>query len=153
MKPKNRHITRFNIKSITTLLMTLIITLSLISFVGCGSDNSTSANENPTTNNNNNNNEEPGDPQESNEVGMASSSFNVGNLQIEAGTTVTWINSSSVNHTVTSGERGSSDAGTLFDSGTLAPGEEFSHTFEEAGAYSYFCDFHVGMDAEVTVSE
>lgn len=34
---------------------------------------------------------------------------------------------------------------TPFDSGTLADGEEFSHTFEETGVYNYYCRPHEGL--------
>ncbi len=43
-------------------------------------------------------------------------------------------------HTVTSGEPGDPDG--HFDSGTLNPGDEFSHTFDDAGDFSYFCAPH-----------
>lgn len=141
----------FNIKSIQHFLTLTLLSFLLISFTGCGSDNSTSVDNNP--NQNNERNEEPVENQEANEVWMEGNSFNVSNLEVEAGTTVTWTNKSNANHTVTSGERGAEDAGELFDSGSISPGGVFSFTFDEAGAFAYFCDFHSGMDAEVTVTE
>lgn len=129
--------------------MMLIVSFSLVTFVGCGSDNSTSTNPPPD----NNPDDTPTDTQGPNDVWMEGSSFNVGNLEIEAGATVTWTNKSNINHTVTSGNRGDADAGELFDSGSIAPGGTFTHTFEDAGSYAYFCAFHSGMDAEVTVTE
>jgi plastocyanin len=44
------------------------------------------------------------------------------------------------------------DAGKLFDSGNIAPGESFSFTFEEAGTVEYFCDIHPNMQGRVTVA-
>lgn len=140
----------FNIKSIYHFLMLAMISLSLIAFAGCGSDNSTSTNPPPDNDPDDN---PPTDTQGPNDVWMQASSFNVANLEVEAGTTVTWTNKSDMNHTVTSGSRGDTDAGELFDSGSIAPGGSFTFTFEDAGSYAYFCDFHSGMDAEVTVTE
>lgn len=151
MKTSSQLSNMFNIKSMYHFLMLTMISLSLIFFAGCGSDSSTSAGGDP--NPNNEGNEEPVENQGANEVWMEGLTFNVSNLEIEAGTTVTWTNKSDVDHTVTSGTRGDANAGELFDSGTIAPGGVFSFTFEEAGNFSYFCDFHSGMDAEVTVSD
>lgn len=130
--------------------MLLMISFSLVTFVGCGSDSSSPSGP---SGNNGGNNEEPVEEQGENEVWMEGNSFNVANLEVEAGTTVTWTNNSSVDHTVTSGTRDDDDAGAEFDSGTISPGGTFSVTFEEAGSYPYFCEFHPGMSAEVTVTE
>ena len=61
-----------------------------------------------------------------------------------AGTTVTWTNSDSTQHTVTA------DDGS-FDSGVLAQGQTFSHTFDTAGTIAYHCTIHPNMQATVTV--
>ena len=66
-------------------------------------------------------------------------------LEITAGTTVTWMNEDSAPHTATSSDG-------VFQSGKLDKGESFSHTFEEAGTFEYFCEYHPGMKATVTVS-
>lgn len=151
MKSVKQPFSIFNIKSFQKLLMLSLLSSLLISFAGCGSDSSTSVVNN--SNQNNDGNEEPVENQEANEVWMDGNAFNVSNLEVEAGTTVTWTNKSNANHTVTSGERGAEDAGELFDSGSISPGGVFSFTFDEAGTFAYFCDFHPGMDAEVTVTE
>lgn len=149
MKRSNQSAIIFNIKSLHQFLMLIVLSLSFISFASCGSDGSTSVNTPPDDDDTG----EPVENQGANEVWMEGNSFNVSNLEVEAGTTVTWTNKSDVNHTVTSGARGDTDAGELFDSGSIAPGGSFSFTFEDAGSYEYFCDFHSGMDAEVTVTE
>lgn len=82
-------------------------------------------------------------------VEMKNFSFNPANLQIAAGTTVTWTNNDSAGHTVTA------DNGT-FDSGTLRKGDKFSFTFNEAGTFAYYCRPHggkggQGMAAVITV--
>lgn len=150
MKYTNQFSKIFTIKLLHQFLAIVILSFSLITFTGCGSDSSTSSVNNSPDNGGN---EEPVDTQGPNDVWMNAGSFNVSNLNIEAGTTVTWTNTSDVNHTVTSGTRGDADAGELFDSGSIAPGGTFSFTFENAGSYAYFCAFHSGMDAEVTVTE
>lgn len=150
MKSKNSYFNHFNIKPMARLFMLIIIAFTLVTFAGCGSDNSTSTG-NPPDNDPDDN--PPTDTQGPNDVWMEASSFNVANLEIEAGITVTWTNKSSMDHTVTSGSRGDADAGELFSSGSIAPGGTFSFTFEDAGSFAYFCEFHSGMNAEVTVTE
>lgn len=49
------------------------------------------------------------------------------------GTTVIWTNNGATIHTVTS------DDGTSFDSGTIASGGTYSHTFNTAGSFAYLC--------------
>lgn len=137
------------LKLIVHYVLLFLLAFMLISFAGCGSDSSTSTNPPPD----NNPDDPPTDTQGPNDVWMEGSSFNVANLEIEAGTTVTWTNKSSMDHTVTSGSRGGDDEGDLFDSGTIAPGGTFTFTFPDAGTYAYFCKLHPGMDAEVTVTE
>lgn len=139
---------KIKIKSMTHLFMMIMLSFSLFTFVSCGSDDSSTG-----PNNNPNGPEDPVDQQGANEVWLEGSSFNVANLEVSAGTTVTWTNKSSVNHTVTSGIRNESDAGDLFDSGTITPGGTFSHTFDDPGSFDYYCDFHSGMSAKVTVTE
>jgi len=71
--------------------------------------------------------------------------FNPANLTITAGTTVTWTNNDTVPHTVTAAD-GS------FDSGTLSPGDTFTHTFTSAGSFDYHCDFHPNMQGTIVVN-
>ena len=84
--------------------------------------------------------------------------FDQPSIKIKMGTTVTWINSSSVAHTITSGQPNAPDG--RFDSGAqnlLMPNNQgaastFTHTFTTAGAYPYFCQIHPGMIGLVTVT-
>jgi plastocyanin len=39
----------------------------------------------------------------------------------------------------------------VFDSGTLAQGETFEFTFEEAGEFDFFCSVHPDMTGTITV--
>jgi plastocyanin len=61
---------------------------------------------------------------------------------IAKGGTITWSNKDTYVHTVTSGD---------FDSGNLNQGQSFSHTFNEAGTYDYWCKNHATMRAKVIV--
>ena len=73
------------------------------------------------------------------------------NLEIPAGTTVTWINDDSVPHNIQSiGEKGKVIQ--LFNSPPLNTGDRFEFTFEELGIYNYFCSFHPWRVGVVTVS-
>lgn len=79
-----------------------------------------------------------------NTVTIQNFSFGPGTLTVSAGTTVNWINSDSVTHTVTAMD-GS------FDSSNLAPGQQFSFTFATPGTYSYHCSIHPFMTGQVVV--
>lgn len=85
------------------------------------------------------------------EIEMQNSKFSPGSIEIKAGTTVTWLNSDSFSHTVTSGTRGQPDG--RFDSGSIPGGNTYSYTFDQPGEYEYFCEFHAGMSGKVTVAE
>lgn len=61
------------------------------------------------------------------------------------GDTVQVTNSDSVSHTWTSTDG-------AFHSGMLGSGETFSHTFEEAGTYPFFCQIHTEMSGTITIN-
>jgi|SRR5580765_317485 plastocyanin len=65
-------------------------------------------------------------------------------LTVDAGTTVTWTNTDSVAHTSTSDASG-------WDSGIVAPGGQFSRSFQTAGTFRYHCAIHPGMVGTVVV--
>ena len=81
------------------------------------------------------------------QVAIADMAFSPAKIEVKAGTTVTWTNSDSVPHTVTSTKTDDVDSATsgLFDSGTLQSGETFSYTFKQAGDYPYECTIHASM--------
>lgn len=68
--------------------------------------------------------------------------FRPESIAVRPGTAITWINNDASAHTATS------DA---FDSELLSPGEEYSFTFEGAGAFDYYCQLHPNMTGRVTV--
>jgi len=78
-----------------------------------------------------------------NAVDIKNFAFSPSTLTVKKGDSVTWTNNDSTTHTVTSSGN--------FDSGQLAPGKTFSHTFSEAGTFSYGCSIHPSMKGTVTV--
>jgi plastocyanin len=65
-------------------------------------------------------------------------------LTVNVGSKVTWTNTDSVTHTVTS------DNG-VFGSGDLAPNATFSYTFNTTGTFAYHCSIHTYMTGTVIV--
>jgi plastocyanin len=66
-------------------------------------------------------------------------------LNVAAGTTVTWMNTDFVSHTSTSDKTG-------WDSGIVAPGGQFSVAFQTPGRFPYHCAIHPGMIGTVVVN-
>jgi|FLYL01.1.fsa_nt_gi plastocyanin len=82
----------------------------------------------------------------SDEATITISGFSFGEpLTVPAGTEVMVVNEDQATHTWTSNQG-------LWDSGNLAPGASFSHTFEEPGEYAFFCAIHSTMGGSLTVS-
>jgi plastocyanin len=77
--------------------------------------------------------------------------YNPSPLSIPVGTTVTWINNDNTGHTVTEGNPSGNTPANGFDSGILAPGKTFTHTFDTAGTIQYYCTLHPTMLGEVIV--
>lgn len=74
-----------------------------------------------------------------------------GEVAISPGDQVTWVNKDGAVHTVTGGAAISGGPNRTMDSGAVHAGETFSHTFEGAGEYPYFCMIHPWMGGKVTV--
>ena len=72
-------------------------------------------------------------------------------ITINAGDTVTWDNIDNAAHTVTGGSPANGPSG-VFDSSLLMAQGVFSHTFDDAGYYDYFCMVHPWMIGSVTVN-
>ena len=72
-------------------------------------------------------------------------------VTIDVGGEVIWENIEDAGHTVTSGSPSDGLDG-AFDSGLMAPNASFSHTFADAGTFTYFCMVHPWMQGTVIVS-
>ena len=129
-----------------SIRLALIAAIS-IGAIACGSDYSSPSTPSPTP--------APtpapvtGGPSSSVTIPMGASvlgnrAFSPGDLDVAVGTTVTWMNTDSVAHTSTSNASG-------WDSGTIAPGRQFSFTYQTAGTFPYHCAIHPGMVGTVVV--
>lgn len=86
--------------------------------------------------------------EQTNEVTMEGTAFSPAEIEIPVGTTVTWTNEATLEHTTTS------DDGE-WDSGLLGEGDTFEHTFDAPGTYTYHCIPHEdqGMRGTIVVTE
>ena len=71
-------------------------------------------------------------------------------VTIDIGATVTWENGDTAAHTATGGSATDGPSG-VFDSSLIMAGSSFSHTFDTAGTYDYFCMVHPWMLGTVIV--
>ncbi len=79
------------------------------------------------------------------QVQIVNFAYTPANIQVKAGTTVTWTNQDTAPHSVTF-KNG------MKDSGILQQGQTFSYTFTTPGTYQYYCTVHPYMTATVTVT-
>src|SRR5438067_8736519 len=77
----------------------------------------------------------------SSNVSIQNYSFQPMTITISVGDTVTWHNLDTVTHTA---------SGDGFNSGNLASGQSYSHTFGQAGSFNYQCNIHNFMKGTVT---
>ena len=78
-------------------------------------------------------------------VGISDFKFAPGTVTVSVGDTVTWSNSGPTGHSATATD-GS------FDTGILAKGSSGSHTFSQAGTFSYICKPHPFMKGKIVVT-
>ena len=114
------------------LIMTVLLASSL---AGCSTDNTGASTQTDDS---------PGDVSASNDVDISGFAFNPSGLTVAVGDKVTWTNSDSASHTATADDA-------TFDSGNLANGGSYSHTFTTVGTIAYHCDLHTSMTATITV--
>jgi plastocyanin len=80
------------------------------------------------------------------EVAIAGFVFEPGDLEVAAGTAVTWTNEDAAPHSVEHG------VSTIPASADLAQGETFEVTYADPGEYDYICGIHASMRGTVTVT-
>lgn len=86
-------------------------------------------------------------------------SFTPAKLTVKVGTKVTWADSDSIAHTVTTGTfvlgsdglRSSQNPDGLINM-PLSQGHDVSYTFTKAGKFVYYCSIHHGMNGEIDVT-
>ena len=71
--------------------------------------------------------------------------YNPDEITIPTGGSVTWTNDDTVPHTATGLDR------EVLQSGAIAAGESFTQTFDTAGTFEYFCEFHPNMKGAFVV--
>lgn len=79
-------------------------------------------------------------------VNIADNRFQPATLSVKAGTTVTWVHTGQVTHNVLSVQVAD------LRSPDLRPGDRYSYTFKTPGTYTYYCSYHEGMSAAITVT-
>ena len=72
-------------------------------------------------------------------------------VTISVGDTVEWDNVDTAAHTVTGGSPADGPSG-VFDSSLVMGKAKYSHTFDKAGSYDYFCMVHPWMVGKVIVN-
>ena len=82
---------------------------------------------------------------QTNDVMIKNFSFQPSSINVTNGTTVTWANDDSTEHTVTSSDG-------IFNSGNIPPGKVFNFTFTKPGKYQYQCLIHPSMVGYVIVA-
>ena len=65
-------------------------------------------------------------------------------VTVAKGSTITWANSDSADHTATADDKS-------FDTGTLKMGDTKSETLDQAGTFAYTCVFHPFMKGRIVV--
>jgi plastocyanin len=78
-------------------------------------------------------------------VTIDATSFSPATLTIAPGDTVVWENKDVIPHTATSKKTG------VFDSGVIATGKSWKHTFKTKGEIDYICTFHPTMKGTLRV--
>jgi plastocyanin len=105
------------------IFLGVLLVLGVVTVSGCTSQNQTATNT----------------------VTIQNMAFNPSTLNVQVGTTVTWINKDTVTHDVVS------DTG-VFNSGNLTNGMSYNYTFNQTGSFPYHCAIHPSMTGTIVVS-
>ncbi|HTE21520.1 MAG TPA: cupredoxin family copper-binding protein [Candidatus Limnocylindria bacterium] len=106
------------------------------------SDTSQTQETTPSTNTDN-------QPAEKTEVEIKDFAFRSASITVKKGTTVTWTNKDSVQHSVVP----DTESNAFDGSELLAKDASYSFTFSVPGTYAYHCGPHPNMTGTVTVTE
>lgn len=119
---------------------------ALVAFAACGSSGTSDSSPGPAAD-------------KANTVATKLLTFGPEKLTVKAGTKVTWTDTDSIAHTVTTGTftlgsnglRTAENPDGLIDL-PLRKGKDVSFTFDKPGKYVYFCSIHKGMSGEIDVT-
>ncbi|HEU5004830.1 MAG TPA: cupredoxin family copper-binding protein [Candidatus Saccharimonadales bacterium] len=133
------------------LLTVIVIAVAAWAIFGSGGNkdnNGSNTNSSTSSQTNNSNNNSSSTPVATNKVSIANMAFSPADITVKKGTTVTWTNNDSIEHTVTEndGKNGPSAP-------PLASGKSYSFTFNETGTFNYHCSIHPEMTGSVTVTD
>ena len=78
-------------------------------------------------------------------IDIADFAFGPADIEVKAGTEISWSNDDAAAHTVTATD------GADFDSGSLAQGATFTFKPTKAGTIAYVCTIHPSMKGTITV--
>ena len=76
-----------------------------------------------------------------NEIWLEYQAYDPPQRSVAVGTTITFTNKDNADHTVTSTNH-------TFDSGRIRSGNTFQYTFNTAGTYYFYCNYHSSNSAE-----
>jgi plastocyanin len=77
-------------------------------------------------------------------VNMIDNAYDPFDIEVRAGSSITWTNIGELPHTITARDES-------FDSGFLMTGESWTRQFDQVEVYEYFCTIHPEMVGRVTV--
>lgn len=143
-------------KSAVTVVVVIVVLLIVVGaiFALAGNkknDNKPAMNMNQSsqTNNSSNSQSSSSSPVATDSVTIQNFAFSPDNITVKVGSTVTWTNQDSTDHSVTSDDGVTGGP----DSQLLTKGQSYSFTFSKAGTYTYHCKIHSDMTGTVVVTE
>lgn len=75
-------------------------------------------------------------------IGDSDTNYVPSTMSVKKGTTITWNNVDTMDHTVT---------GSGWASGNIAPGKSYSRTFSSTGSFDYKCTYHSLMQGTINI--
>lgn len=86
-------------------------------------------------------------------ISMKDLAFDPATATVKAGTIVTWENHDNASHQVVADAAPVTVYTNSLKTNVMAPGQNWSFTFDEAGAYNYHCTLHPSMKGTIIVVE
>jgi len=134
--------------SLSVFVVFMVLGVSYFLIQSNGSDKSTeplSSEDNNNINQQNNQEKTNNEDSKTYNIDISDFAFSPLVLTINKGDRVVWTNKDSVRHTVTS------DSEDGLNSGMLSKDQSYSHTFNTAGTFEYYCEPHPYMKAKIII--